>query len=82
MSFLDEAIGVELRFEADGTVRPQRFSWGGGWLSVSDVGRQWVDEAGRHVLVMIGGRRVFELLLERERLTWRVVRAPEGEATA
>lgn len=81
MTFTDESTSVEALFEVDGTVRPRRFQWGGSWLSVSDVGRQWADEAGRHVLVMVTGRQVFELLLERQSLTWRVVRAPETPAT-
>ena len=42
---------------------------------MSDVVRQWMDTDGHHVLVMTGDRHTFELLLERESLTWRVVRA-------
>lgn len=80
--FVDEPVTVEAHFETEGAVRPRRFTWGMVWLDVTDVGRQWVDEAGRHVLVMVGGRRTFELLLERESLAWRVVRAPEEIATA
>jgi hypothetical protein len=36
-----------------------------------------VDADGRHLLVTTGGRRAFELLLDRENLCWRVVRAPD-----
>jgi hypothetical protein len=82
MTFTDEPAAVDAHFEADGTVRPRRFTWGRAWLDVSDVGRQWADEAGRHVLVMVSGRRTFELLLERESLTWRVVRTPDDAVAA
>jgi hypothetical protein len=73
---------VDAQFEADGSVRPRRFTWQGTRLDVSDVGRQWVDNAGRHVLVMVADQRTFELLLEQESLTWRVVRAPDDTAAA
>jgi len=88
LRFINEPTAVEARFEIAGTVRPRRFTWGRSWLDVSDVGRQWMNQDGRHVLVMTqasrsgekwtpGGQHVFELLLERESLTWRVVRAPD-----
>jgi hypothetical protein len=82
MKFVNEAVAVEARFEADGAVRPRRFTRGGDWLDVSDVGRQWVAADGRHVLVMAAGQQTFELLLERESLCWRVVRATEVKSEA
>jgi hypothetical protein len=91
--FVDEPTAVEVRFEADGTLRTRRFTWGQMWLNVSDVGRQWVDTAGRHVLViaqaspsagkhLVAARGTFELLLRRESLTWRIVRAPDAMVAA
>ena len=77
MKFTAEPIALEVRFEDNGTVHPQRFTWNRAWLQVSDVGRQWEDESGRHVLVMTGRYQTFELLLDRETLVWRVVRAPD-----
>ena len=82
MRFVDEPTAVDARFEADGAVRPRRFTWNTSWLDVSDVGRQWADGDGRHVLVMVGGRQTFELVLRRDSLIWWVVRAPEELATA
>jgi hypothetical protein len=58
---VDEPTAVEARFETDGAVRPRRFTWTQSWLDVSDVGRQWIDADGRHVLVITGGRHTFEL---------------------
>jgi hypothetical protein len=75
--FTDEPVAVDVSFDAEGAVRPRRFIWNQAWRDVSDIGRQWEDEAGRHVLVMVGGRQTFEMLLERKSLIWRVVRAPD-----
>jgi hypothetical protein len=80
--FVDEPTAVETRFETNGRVRPHRFVWQEAWLDVTDVGRQWLDDAGRHVLVMVAGQQTFELLLERETLIWKVTRAPEERAVA
>ena len=82
MRFVQEPTAVEVRFDADGAVYPRRFTWQDAWLDVSDVGRQWLEPDGHHVLIMVAGRRTFELLLERSSLTWRVVRAPEETTTA
>lgn len=82
MRFVNEPAAVEAHFEADGAVRLRRFTWGQRWLDVSDVGRQWLDVDGRHVLVMVADRRTFELLLEQENLAWRVVRAPDDAMAA
>jgi hypothetical protein len=77
MRFVVAPTAVEARFDSKGQARPRRFTWNGAWVDITDVGRQWVNSDGRHVLVMVGGRHTFELLLERESLAWRVVRAPE-----
>ncbi len=82
MKFINESVDIEARFEAGGAVHPRRFMRGGAWHNVSDVGRQWVDADGRHVLVMTAGRQTFELLLERESLCWRIIRATEAESRA
>jgi hypothetical protein len=68
---------VEVRFAKDGRPHPLSFAWEGERIPVTAVGRTWLDEAGRHVLVMVGGDRVFELLLRRSDLAWRVVGVSE-----
>jgi len=70
-----ERIGVDCRFEADGRVRVRRIQMGGAWQTVAQ-GRQWQDESGRHVLVMLAGERIEELLLSAGDLTWRLVTRP------
>jgi hypothetical protein len=82
VKFTNEPTAVDARFQPDGTVHPRRFTRSAVWLDVTDVGRQWEDPAGRHVLVMVGGRHAFELLLEREGLTWHIVRAPDDVGIA
>jgi hypothetical protein len=74
---VDHPTEVEVRFEQDGRPYPLSFTWEGERLRVTSVGRTWLDDAGRHLLVMTMGDRVFELLLRRSDLAWRVVGVPE-----
>lgn len=69
-----KAIGVDCTFEDSGKVRVRRIQVDDRW-HVVDPGRQWLDESGRHVLVMIPGGRVFEILLSPETLTWTLISA-------
>lgn len=64
-----QKIGVDALFDSEGNVTVRRIQAEGAWQAV-EQGRQWLDEEGRHVLVMVDGRRVQELLLERGELTW------------
>lgn len=64
-----EPIGLEAVFDDEGNVSVRRIESGGAWQPV-EQGRQWVDDDGRHVLVMLEGRRVQELLLDRRDLRW------------
>jgi hypothetical protein len=74
---VDLPTEVEVRFAQDGKPHPLSFTWEGERLRVTAVGRMWLDDAGRHLLVMTVGDRIFELLLRRSDLTWRVVGVPE-----
>jgi hypothetical protein len=64
-----ESIGVECRFAVDGGVQVQRILLDDRWLVV-EQGRQWLDEQGRHVLVLVQGSRPREIILLRESLRW------------
>jgi hypothetical protein len=64
-----KAIGVDCTFAVDGTVQVRRIAVDGAWEAV-EQGRQWLDEAGRHVLVMRGGVAVREIVLQRDGLAW------------
>ncbi|MDX1415443.1 MAG: hypothetical protein R3293_14700 [Candidatus Promineifilaceae bacterium] len=69
---MDRPIGVDCRFEQNGQVQVRRMAVGDSWLVV-EPGRQWIDEDGRHVLIMVPGGRVFEIVLSPETLTWKLV---------
>lgn len=57
-------LEVDCLFEATGRVRVRRVNG----QSV-EMGRQWVDEAGVQVLVLMGGR-VRQLTLDKGNLRW------------
>ncbi len=82
MRRVDLPAAVDARFEPDGRSHVRGFSWQGLYHVVTTTGRTWVDDAGRHVLVMDSGDRVFELLLRRSDLNWRLVGVPPGESLA
>ncbi len=64
-----EAVAVQCVFALNGEVRVQQIEHNGRWLSVGQ-GRQWEDEAGRHVLALLPAGEVVELVLQRASLTW------------
>lgn len=63
------SIAVDCLFMEDGSVRVRRLRRDDQWLPV-EQGRQWHDETGRHVLVMLGGSEVYEIVLATDTLTW------------
>ena len=65
-----EKVAVECTFSPEG-VRVHRIRPAEQWLPV-EQGRQWEDEAGHHVLVMVPGQQAQELLLQRETLSWLI----------
>jgi hypothetical protein len=65
-------IGVDCTFSPDGTVRVRRVEMGGQWQMV-EQGRQWLDDYGRHVLVMLPGSQAREIILRPNTLAWEVV---------
>ncbi len=62
-------IGVDCRFMIDGGVRVRRVHLAGNWMP-AETGRQWRDDDGLHVLIMLSGSDVRELLLRGEQLRW------------
>jgi hypothetical protein len=67
-----ETVGVDCSFGADGSVRVKKVLLNGRWQTVAQ-GRQWADENGRHVLIMLPGDEVRELLLHPGTLRWGLV---------
>jgi len=57
-----EPVEVTARFDLDGKIIPLTFSWREKNYKVASVGRSWEDEAGRHILVMTPGDRIYQLV--------------------
>lgn len=76
-----ESVGVDCRFGQDGVVQVKQVQVNGRWLPVGQ-GRQWVDENGRHVLIMLPGNTVRELVLQPGTLRWGLVAVRGGGVTA
>jgi hypothetical protein len=74
-----EPIGVDCVFRADGRIEVRRVALPGQgrWLAV-EQGRQWVDQLGRHVLVMLPGNEAREIVLRPETMTWVIRPAGRG----
>ena len=65
-------IGVECRFAVDGTIDVRRVYIDKRWKTVSQ-GRQWIDQLGRHVLIMMPEQVVKEIRLRPDTLTWELL---------
>jgi hypothetical protein len=57
-----EEVEVTARFDQEGRITPLQLGWRGRTLPVESTGRRWDAEDGRHILAMIPGERVVELL--------------------
>ncbi len=68
---MGQPLSVECVFMADGRVRVRRVRLGASWHMV-EQGRQWVDESGRHVLLMLPGEQVTEIVLSPQTLNWEI----------
>jgi hypothetical protein len=63
-------VVVEARFDNEGQVTPQRFTWQGREYRVDSLGRRWRDESGMHILIMIPGEQVYELIFAPDETRW------------
>jgi hypothetical protein len=82
MKHIGESVAGEVWFETDGRPRIRRFRWRSLDYYVTAVGRAWVDDDGRHVLVMDRDERIYELVLTRSDLHWHLERASEPRVIA
>ncbi len=65
-----ESVQVQARWKRSGGFEPIRFLWQGKNYRVETTGRDWEDEQGFHVLVMIQGGQVFELVFQLNPARW------------
>jgi hypothetical protein len=70
-------IEVDCSFALDGDVRIRRVRLHERWQHV-DQGRQWHDAHGRHLLVMMLGGHIHELVLRPDSLRWELSAEPSG----
>jgi len=69
-----DKIQVTARFTAQGKIIPTAFISKETTIAVHDIGRQWKDEAGKHILVMDAQHNTYHLLFKTKELTWYRVR--------
>ncbi|MEW5867746.1 MAG: hypothetical protein AB1894_00605 [Chloroflexota bacterium] len=69
-----EAVEVTARFDPTGKIFPQRLIWHGRTFDSIDTGRQWVEEDSYHILIMLPGEQVYELVFVPKELTWYLSR--------
>lgn len=72
---------VSARWKHDGIFEPQQFSWKGHLYRVESTGRHWEDDEGFHILCMVGGSQVFELVFHLKPAGW-IIRPPSGPKMA
>lgn len=65
-----EQIEVTARFNLDGKVFPLNFTWRGKTYWVESTGRRWRDEHGLHVLTMVPGGTVYDLVFNQSEGIW------------
>lgn len=76
-----EPCQVVARWDADGRFEPSQFFCQGTVYQVESTGRSWEDETGMHVLCMVPGGQVFELVFRLQPAGW-LVRSTEGPRRA
>ncbi len=77
-----EAVEVLARFDAQGNITPMNFTWNAHTYPIESTGRRWQDQHGRHILVMVPGERVFELLFKPQEGRWFLIKIGEGRTLA
>lgn len=77
-----ERIEVTVRFLPGGKLVPLEFKHGPSLVKVLDLGRQWDDPQGRHILVRGGADQTYHLLFQASEPGWYLVggmAAPAGK---
>ncbi|MEJ2264646.1 MAG: hypothetical protein P8X95_14470 [Anaerolineales bacterium] len=65
-----DPIAITVRYDLQGDPTPLNFVWEGRQYQVESTGRRWQDQAGKHVLVMVPGGHVFELVFDSAEARW------------
>lgn len=79
VELIDEPVPVEARLLPDGHWRPLAFQWRGRRHPITDIGRQWQDDAEgvswRCYMVRTAGGSAFELRHDETTGRWQLARA-------
>ncbi len=65
-----ERIDVTVRFKSSGQIEPLSFTLEERVYPVESTGRSWKDDQSFHILVMVPGNRVCELVFSPSDLGW------------
>ncbi len=57
-----DAVKVKFRYDIQEKIIPLSFIWRGNTYFIESIGRDWQDETGQHILVMVERGEVFELI--------------------
>lgn len=76
-----ESVQVAARWKHDGKFEPSQFFWKGHMYRVESTGRDWEDADGFHILCMVEGGKVFELIFQLNPAGWRL-KPPSGPQAA
>lgn len=80
--FFNDPISLICSFDDQGQMNVKSIVWQERSYTIVTVGRQWMDEAGRHVMAEgVDGSR-FEIELSRDDLVWRVKKVWRSPMTA
>jgi hypothetical protein len=77
-----EQIDVIVRFESSGRIEPLSFTSEGRVYPIESTGRNWKDDQGFHILAMIPGERVCELVFNPADMAWTLHRIGPARAMA
>jgi hypothetical protein len=70
--FFNDPINLTCSFDEQGQINVQSIVWQKRAYTIVAVGRQWMDEAGRHIMAETADGSRFELELSGDDLLWRV----------
>ena len=69
-----EKIEITTRFKRDGSLVPIDFSLEEQTVQIMNIGRQWDDEGGKHILVMDIRETTYHLFFQLSDLSWYLMR--------
>lgn len=73
-----EKIDITTRFSREGKLIPLEFILGDRTIGILNVGRQWEDKSGRHILVMDYQEQTYHLFFDMGDLSWYLIRDLPG----